>query len=435
MYSEFFRGQSVGKKDQTKFPSLVNCDVHSEPGTITCSKALTKISATTITQFCQLSAKLPNGNTFWANSTDGKIWKEANGTVSLVHTNSNGANFGLEYSRGYLYYASATKLGRIAEANASSEATWSSQNDSWGTFTNTNTHIFKMATVRGKLLIPNKNKLAMVSFLGAFTAGALDLNDDQSITCVYPDYNTAVIGTDKGAIFLWDTLNSSWLWEDFSDEAGVNMIFKLDKAIYLQIGTVGNLYRWSGQYAYLWGRLRNNGAVTTSLNPYGNANLNGLQLISTNQGIYSLGRADSSFPIAQVIEYSPSESGAEGGAIEVYGNSLILGWKKTTTYGLDKTGTTYSTAVITTPEASVTPKMRRKSLRIAYDSLLGNSNITATVSVDGGAFTAVTLVKDDTDKKNFHSKDEFSPKKTIQAKISLVPDGTNLPVVDNISLI
>ena len=434
-FNQFFKGHSVSAKDTNGFPSLINVDAHSIAGSATCSRALAKISASLATSAPVMSTKTPNGDTFWANTTDGKIWKESNGTVSLVHTNTNGANFAIEHSKGYVYYASATKLGRIAVANASSEATWSTQTDSWQTFYNTNTRIFKMAEVRGKLLIPNGNILAMVSFLGAFTANALDFFDGFIISTVYPDGNTAVCLADDGtrtAIITWDTLNSSWLWEDYVYEVGGNMFIRLDNEVAMQIGTIGNIYKWTGRMAYLYGRLRNNGNITTSLNPYGSTNLNGLPLISTNQGIYSLGKSDASFPEASLIEYTPSLAGATCYALETRGNDVILGWSNTTTHGIDKTGTGYATAVITTPEASSMEGTVRK-IEVDYDKKPGTSTITAKYSKDGGTFTTIAL-GDSTEYSKMKATSDVRIKKRIQAQITLTPDGSNVPVIDNIRI-
>lgn len=430
-YNQFYNGHNAGKKDQKGFPSIINGDVHSIPGALTCSRKQEKISASLIDAKPELTAILPNGDTFWANSTNGKIWKESNGVVTLVHTDTNGAHFGLEYSKGYLYYASATKLGRIAEANASSEATWSSHNNAWATFTNTNTKIFKMAEVRGKLLIPNGRQLAWVSYLGAFNANALDFYPDYKITCVHPNGNTAVIGADNGnqtAIFTWDTLNSTWLWEDYVPEVGANMFIRLDNEIAIQIGAIGNIYKWTGRTAVLHSRLRNNGDITTFLNPYGSANLNGLPLIATTQGIYSIGKADAQFPEAQVIEYTPSTAGATCYGLQTRGNLIIGGWGSGSTYGIDKTGTGYATAVITTPET------KGKELSVYYDTLPGSSTITAQISKDGGAFTAHLLGNSSDDLMRMKSKEEFSPKRRMQAKVVLTPNGTDVPIIDNIAI-
>jgi len=423
-YGSFYRGINAGAKDQRGFPSIINGDVHSNPGALTCSRALS--SLTTLTQKPEISAKLPNGDIFFANSTNGEIYKESAGVVSLVHTDSNGKHFGMEYSKGYLYYASATKLGRIPIANASSEATWSSHNDSWQSFQNTNTKVFKMAEVRGKLLIPNGRQLAMITYLGAFNPNALDFYPDFTITCVHCDEITAVIGADDGtqtAVFTWDTLKSTWIVEDYIPEVGANMFLKLDNDIAIQIGAIGNIYKWSGRKAYQWKRMRNNGVISTSLNPYGSSNLNGLTLIATGEGIYSLGRADAEFPEALVIEYTAHNGGACH-AIETHGNDIILG----TDDSIDKTGTDYATAIVTTPEAN------GKEISVYYDELPGKSNITARVKLDSGAWDNHDLVNSSDEDMRMHSKYEVSPKRRVQAEISLVPNGTDVPVIDNISI-
>lgn len=437
IYGDWYIGNNKGKKDQKGLVSLKNCDVHTYPGSVCCSKALAKTSSTTITQKCELSAVLPNGDTFWANTSDGKIWKETSGTVSLVHTNTQGANFGLEYSKGYLYFAAATKLGRIAEAEASSEASWSSENDTWGTFTNTNDHAFKMAEVRGKLLIPNKHYLAWVSHAGAFSANVLDLQDQHSITAVYACGIWALIGTkvaddvNLAGIFSWDTLNSTWIHEDYINEDGVNMFINGDNQIYIQIGSVGNIYRWTGTKAVLWGRLRDNDTIIdTALNPYGSTNLNGLPLVATDDGVFSLGRSDVDFPITQVIEYTCSDSSAELAAIETVGNNVLLAWKESTTYGLDKTSSNYADAVIITPEC----QGKINNVKIFYDSTPSTSTITARYKIDGGSWTSCALTEDTEDNLVFYNDIALNAKRTAQMEITLDAVTTNTPMIDRIEI-
>jgi len=439
-FGSFQNGIAISKKAKGGFYSLLNIDVHSETGSATCSSAMEKASASLVDALPTCSVTLPDGNSFFGNMTNGKMWRVTpSGGVTLVHTNTNGGNFGIGYFGGVLYYASATKLGFITAANATSQSPWTSQNDSWQTFTNTNTHPVKMVEMNESLFIPNKNLLAAVNSAGGFESASLDLQSQHSITTVIPAGTGLLIGTYVGAsnnqagIFWWDTYSPSWTIEDYIDEPGVNMFINGDNVVYIQAGLVGNVYYWSGREAILFKRLRDaENVVTTGINPYGAANLNGLPLINTVRGIYSLGRADSSLPIAQVIEYVNSAGqGATPGALQVVGSQIFSGWGSGSNYGIDKKSVNKATGVIKTCKA--VGKM--KTLKVSYDSLPTGTNITAQISKDGAAFAAHTLVKDDTDEMVFKSSVDISPKKYALAEVTLVPSTTTAPVIDNIELL
>lgn len=439
-FGGFQNGISISKKSSGGFVGMVNVDVHSETGSATCSNAFEKASSILADALPDSSVTLPNGDTFFANQTNGKIWKVTSaGVVSLVHTDTNGAHFGLGYFQGYLYYVSATKLGRIAEANASSESTWSSQTDSWQTFTNTNSHLVKLTECNLSLLIPNKNYVAAVNSAGTFEANSLDLQSQHSITSMTVAGLGILIGTYVGTsnnnagLFWWDTYSPSWTIEDYIEECGVNMFIPGDEVIYINIGTVGNIYYWSGEKAIFYRRLRDvDNVVSTGINPYGGANINGLPLIATVRGIFSLGRADMSLPIASVIEYVQSAGqGSTAGALQVVGSQIFTGWKNGSTYGIDKKSTNKATGVITTSRAYG----KVKTLKVSYDSLPTSTNITARIKKDNGSFASHTLVNDATDEIVFKSTVDIACRKHCQVEVTLVPATTTAPVIDLIELI
>lgn len=440
-FGDYHKGIALSKKIKGGFHTLINCDVHSESGSVTGSYALEKASATTVDNLPDSRVTLPNGDTFFGTSSSGKIWKVTTaGVVSLVHTDGQGVIFGLGYhSLGYLYYAGATKLGRIAEANASSEASWSSQTDSWATFTNTNTHCIKMEEINESLFIPNKSYIAAVNGAGVFEANSLDLPAQHSVTAVYPSATGLLAGTwvgnycNQAGLFWWDTYSPSWgPAEDLIPEPGVNMFIPGDNVIFIQAGLVGNIYYWSGEKAILFKRLKDaDNTVTTGINPYGSANLNGLPLISTIRGIFSLGHGDAELKIAQVIEYvqSPGQ-GTTPGAIAVVGSQIFTGWKSGSTYGIDKKSANKANAVIITGQA----RGKIKTLEVTYDTIPSGTSITARISKDNAAYADHTLEKDDADDRVYQSTLDINSKSSTQAEVTLVASTTTSPTIDLITL-
>lgn len=440
VYSSFYRGIGLGKNDADRFYSMVNVDVHSSTGEAKCSLALTDIDsggAVDAKPTCSVVAS--DGNTYFGAST--KIFKITSaGVISLVHTNTEGAVLGLGEHQGYIYYASATKLGRQSVTNASSESTWSSQDDDWATFTNQKAYK-PMVWVNQLLCIGDGNYVALVDENGDFLANGLDILERDVITALDNTNDYLSIGTfvnsvvNQASFYLWDTYSPSWT-EDFKlNERGVNMFFKIDGYTYAQVGIIGNIYQWTGERAVLFTRLRDgSNTVNTGVNPYGSTNLNGLLLITTDRGVFSLGHADARLPIAMVIEYVGSAGqGTDLGCIEAVGSNFFLGFKNGSSYGVDKIGTTYATGVITLP---VTYGKQTK-LKIDYSAMPANCSITSRVSQDSVAMASHTLVQDDEDLRQYYSSIDYSNKSTLQVEISLVPssvDQSTTPVIYNISI-
>lgn len=64
----------------------VGIDSHSKPGVITVNQALAKDSGATIDALCKTALPLSDGSKLWFSSESGKIWRDVDGTYTLVHT-------------------------------------------------------------------------------------------------------------------------------------------------------------------------------------------------------------------------------------------------------------------------------------------------------------------------------------------------------------
>lgn len=436
IFGNFFNGIGISESDKEYFYRLVNVDVHTYTGKIQNSLALVDIDASNYVDSkptCSIVAS--NGDTFFGAGT--KIFKISSGVITLVHTNTQGAVLGLGEHLGYLYYASANKLGRQTVALASSQSTWSSQNDSWATFTN-QTAYKPMVWVNQILCIGDGNYIAIVDENGTFNANAFDVLTQDIATALQNTNDYLSVGTfvnsavHQASIYLWDTYSPSWTEDYKVSERGVNMFFMMDGFSYAQIGTIGNIYQWTGERAVIYTRLRDGeNTVTTGINPYGNTNLNGLTLIATDRGVFSLGHASPRVPIAQVIEYvGTAGQGADLGCIEAIGSNFYLGWKSGSTYGVDKIGTNYATGIIETPMF----EGKAKRMRIRYGSMPANCSITARTSSDGGSLVSHALVKDDEDSREYISDVDMSNKSELRAEITLVPSGATTPIISKITI-
>ena len=415
IYQDFFRGIAKSKYDQNGFDNLVNCDVHSESGALKCQLALTSDS-TTPNEDC-ISATLSNGEVFFFSTESGKIWKRTTaGVYSLVHTNTQGANKGAMVHNSVLYYATASKLGKITEALASSQSTWSSQNDSFGTFTNGDSNK-PMHSMNLSLFIGDGNLVAAVDNAGTFSANVLDLTSEYQVTALTGVGTDLLIGTTIGSnvnyceVFLWDTFSSSWTLSDIVPEIAVNCFIPADNITFAQCGNNGNIYYWTGSTMEKFKKIR---GVTTAINSYNSALLAGKSIFATGAKVFSLHREDRDLPYVIVQEYTLTTGTAQ--SVITTGTQLLI----STGSNIDKIGTNYATAIIDTPEEV----SNKQNIFVFYDSIGTGGTIGISAKVDGGSYTAKT-VKTDTIKKRVYFDGRLGDVTFLQGRVTLTPSGAN----------
>lgn len=418
----YYRGEGKGKYDQNSYYATSNLDVHSQLGTATAQVALASES-TTPNEAC-ISEILPNGDVFFASTASGKIWKRTSaGAYSLVHTNTNSPNCGIRFFNGYLYYMSAGKLGRQSLALASSESSWSSQNDSFATFTQGSTHK-PTAICNLNLFIGDGKYVARVDSDGTFQANVLDVESQYSVTAIVNSSGWLMVGltTSTGVciskIVLWDTYSSSWTYEDDLYEIGINSFMISDNVIFIQAGTVGNIYTWSGSFAEKFKQIT---GVTTGINPYATDTLNGKALIVIDKQVYSIHRADKDMPYAIVEEFTlPSGTGAsliaKGTSILVPNGSAVY-----------KSGTDKATATVTGPLVEGT----FNEVKLPYETLNG-CTLGLETSVNGAGFVSEAKFQNDPTNMEYQLVDgpTFDGEiRFFQLRFTLNPSGASSPVV------
>src|SRR3990167_11384966 len=136
-----------GLKDS--FYKCVGLDIHSNPGSITVNQKLTLDSGATVTDFCRTSVSASNGYQIWFSYTSGKIWARASsGTWTLAYTTvpaaGNAGCLGAAEYNGYIYWATQSRLHRIAIADVDGSWTAGQVDDDWQTFTVTDSEFHPM---------------------------------------------------------------------------------------------------------------------------------------------------------------------------------------------------------------------------------------------------------------------------------------------------
>lgn len=340
---------------------IVGFDLHSEPGILKNNQKLKKESGSTIDDLCKTILVCSDGNTYLFGSTSGRVWKRTSaGVYSLLVTVSPAVgNVGIlsayEY-KGYIYYATQNRLGRVA---VGSPTNWASRSDNWATFTNGNSSYHPMKEVNQVLYIGDGNLLAQVDVTD-FTADALDIKTPlviQSLGKISTDVligttiSNSIVGTET---IRWNTWSESFSVEDEIPEIGVNSFLDTDNYVLASAGTKGNIYYYNGTQLENYKRIKgdwtgsNQARINTSCNYFG-LPLLGLSNVSGNptlQGIYSLGGYDQNYPKVLNLDWVISTgktANVEIGAIKLVGTDLLVSWKdsnSTAIYGVDILDTT-----------------------------------------------------------------------------------------------
>ena len=422
-YTDFYKGISKSKHDINGFDNLVNCDIHTELGSIRPQLALASES-TTPNENC-IILTTTDGTCFMFSKESGKIWKRTTGGVySLVHTNTNGAHAGANIFNGTIYYATTTKLGKQTEALAKSESSWTSEDDSFATFTNGGTYKPSVEVGSG-LYWGDDNYIAVVDSSGTFTADVLDLASEYSVSALAAEGKDLLIGTQIGSnvpkckTFLWDRVSPSFTLEDTTPENGVNCFIVADNITFAQCGDAGNLYYWTGSKLELFKKIR---GVTTSVNSYASTVLKGRALFGTGAKVFSIHRVDKDAPYVIVQEYTLTTGSVE--SISATGSKLLA----STGSNIDATGANYANATIDTPEGDG----NINGVMVTYDSIGTGASIGISTSVDGAAYSAQTDLKTDTIKRKVYFDGGLGQVNHFQARINLISATTNYVVITEI---
>lgn len=394
---------SLGKLEQNKFQTLENVEIHDEIGICANQLALT-VESTTPNEPC-VEAIDNAGNTFFCSTTTGKIWKRTTaGSYSLEHTNANTAHRGARYFNGYLWFWTATKLGHYDLAS-----TWT---DSFATGTDFREGI----EANNTLLLANGRYTARVDAANAFSANEFVIPALYKQTCLKNIGDDVLVGTTISEdvaycrVFLWDTVSTSYSYEDEVFEAGgIRCFIQLDNIYICQAGNNGHFYYWTGSKMAYFGKIR---GITTALGEQKSATLNRRPLFACGTKIYSIHSEENGLPTAFVCEYTITSGSIS--SIIVQGQNLLI----STGTGVEKQTTTYAVATIETAEIQA----GIQTVEVKYDNYPAGIGIFT--KTNNGDYVEQT-VKINTDEMTAYFDGGIPFSATCQAKIVLTPSGAN----------
>jgi len=438
----------------------VGLDLHSTPGLTKVRQKLALESGATVDGLVKIAVAVSTGESFWFSADTGKIWRRSStGTWLLVHTTTPGAGeakcLGAVEYNGYLYWATQSKLHRIAMATAHATlANWTTNAvEDWATFGVTDISFHPMAIQDLSLFIGDGNQVAEVNEDGDFDNNVLDIKTPLRIKAMIPYDIDLLIGTyvadtvNRTEIIRWDTVSPSWNTSDPIEEVGINAFIRDDNYVYVNAGRAGRIYFYNGEQLVPYKRIPGDYSSTKygTVHPGSTANFKGVPIFGfsngagnpAKQGVYSFGSYSRDYTKVIDLSWVNSQdkvSTQETGAILVLDFDLIVAWKDTANYGVDKLdySNKYTSAYFETMMLAQDKRDIEKTLAEVvayYQSLPASTGFTISYKINHGSYIAMTGV--------IHSnesavKAELSVEKigSLQVKVVFTVNSNDAPTLE-----
>ena len=474
IFNDFSGGLSDSKWRgiEGSFSKLVGIDTHQTPGTITVHQRLDKDSGNTVDALCRVSVSVSaTSEQYWFSYTTGKVWRRTSaGVWSLAYTTSPAAGsagcLGAAVYNGFIYWATQSRLHRIA-ATVAALADWDANaSPNFATFSATDSEFHPMVpNLNGKLWIGDANLIASVDSSATFTASALNLVAPLRVKCLYPFNVDLLIGTIISStvnicqIVRWDTIQSSWQYAEWLEYNGVNCFLQTTEAVLAQVGQAGHWTYYDGQTLKPYKRIPGTwtptkygevypGSVGTFLGQpiFGLSNSPDAANSTGNpadQGIYSFGNYSKDYPrVISGPDWIISQddvTAIEIGAILVERNDLYVAWKEGSNFGVDKLNWSakYASAYMETKIVNTEPLLQQLTnfarYFADYNSLPSSTAITFKYSKNGAAYSSALTSSTDTEATRVYAE-ELLQARTLQLRVEFTISANNAPVVEALGI-
>ena len=436
---------------------MVGLDIHSEPGIIKVNQKLTKESGSTVDDLVKIILPCSDGNTYLFGSTNGKVWKRTSlGVYSLLVTAAPAAGaagiMDATEDGGYIYYTMQSRIGRVA---VGAPTDWTTRNDSWATFTNTDAAFHPIQKANLVNYIGDKNYVAQID-AGVFSANALDVQAPLRIKSLGIADTSLLVGTfiadsiNVTQIFSWNTWSVSFDTADPVPQTGINSFLKTDNEVLVNAGQKGDIYRYDGSKLIRFKRINGDWSVGKTAQVYPNAsvNYNGLPMFGVSniagnpclQGVYSFGSYSPDLPPVMNLEYVISQNilaTVEIGAMVIVGDVIFVSWKDGSTYGIDKVdsankyGSAYLESRIIMPDRSISKRFIK--VVVSYRTIPTGTSIVIKKSVNHAAFaTVATFV--DAIRQTVETTIAIDGSNTLQIQVLPTVSGNTAPEIENVEI-
>lgn len=438
---------------------IVGLNIHDESGIIKLNQRLAKVADTSSPVDALIKAIAPcsDGDTYFFGA-NGKIWRRAGTTWTLEATavpaaGSAGVLAAKEY-KGYIYYAMQSRLGRWQIGTA-----WSTRNDNWATFTNTDADFHPMQIVNLVLYIGDRNFVAQVDD-HVFSANALDIASPLRVSALGKLGTDLLIGTYVSSnvveteILRWNTWSDSFSVQDTVPEVGINAFLMTDNRVIVSAGTKGNLYIYNGQQLEEYKQIKGTWGDSTNkaiVMPNAVLNFHGLPLFGLSKqsgagvknGVYSFGRTNANYPFVLSLDFPSSNGQLQDltiGAIAGNGDSFYVSWQHTgdtTTYGVDYLDleNKYASGYMTT-RLSLYDRIILSTygiLTVPYRTLPSGTAITIAHARNHGAFVTANS-SNDVDRKLVETDEDTGDASVFQCRVTLTGSVNLTPEIEMLDI-
>lgn len=374
--------QGIATSPHVGFGACVNLDIDSVPGIAQLNNLMAKVSNTTVTNQPNWAVRHPitttevyvldNAGVVYKSSDSGATWAVlANSSSTNAHGN------GLWIWKNYLFVARDAFLDVCGDGTApgiiaanwtlgwkaiDSDVLWhpmlTSKNDS-KLYGGAGRYIFSLDEVTGQTYTPSN------AATYTWTSQALDLPTAYRIKCIEELGNSLMAGTWQGTniydirvadIFPWDRASSSFGQPIVLDDFGVHAMKNDGNSLVILAGISGTLYGSDGVSSVVMGQLPIDlsggkylewypGSICRYKNKIFFGVGNGGTTAISGQGVYSLKKTGRGNIITLEHQNSLLTDGSASSVkisalLPIARDKILVGWRSSTTYGLDLTTNT-----------------------------------------------------------------------------------------------
>jgi len=361
LITKFSGGLSSGSKSGIagSFRWAQACDIHSDPDVLQVSAKTTKDSGTTIVDLPMFSCtNTVNTNTYVLGDT-GKLYKRTSAGVWSVVTTLAGANaegMGFFSGTNLIYGVSGDTQFTLDPASDAVVASYRALNSA--SYHPVEPFLDKVFTGSGRELV--STDASAIDYTSTTTGGGITIDFNYQIRCLKNLGNWLFIGatadnSSDARYFLWDGYSSKYNYSrTLKGEDGINAAVMDDEgAILIFAGKQGDVYQLSSIDAPLV-KLKQLPRIekdkTIEVYPQAVENYQGRSLFgfssgtsaTAERGVYSRASAGKDYSKVFNMDYAISTETTTGTTLQIGNllaidtNTLMIGWRDASTYGMDK---------------------------------------------------------------------------------------------------
>jgi len=368
--------QGIAPSPHVGFGDIRNLDIYSVPGVAKLNTIPVKKSSTTVDAQIKWIVRNPSApEEIYAIDSNGVVYNSGDDGATWAELSDRaGAGQGLAVWKDYLFVMLDTKIDTYGplsgtpnwlefQTDLNSDSLWqpalvSKLDDKL--YIGGGRYISSLAEVSGQNFADGD------SGTYTWTAKALTLPEDYRIKCLAEQGNNLMIGTWKGDdvfdnriadIFPWDGSSTTYNRPIILNENGVNAMINIGGYLYILAGIDGDIYKSNGVQAWKIAQIPQSIANTAGgkyIEPYPGAICSfkdrlffGISSanIADGMGVYSLRETSKGNILNFEHTISTLTMGSAnplviGALFPVTRDTLLIGWRDNTTYGIDLTSPT-----------------------------------------------------------------------------------------------